>query len=158
MKKFKKLWENNKFAIIVCTILLVCICAIAYVALTYFFGGSDSVYGERLKDISKHEITEKEEKKVIKSIKENEKVETANINIKGKVIYINVDFTEDTSLAEAQKTAVTSLEHFDKEALEYYDYNYIIYYEEDSVLMGYKNSSSSIIVWNNNTDFDDESE
>lgn len=158
MKKLKKLWKNNKFAIVLCTILLVCVCAIGYVAFTYFFGGSDSVYGDRLDGIEDYEITDSIEEELISSIESEEIVNTASLSVSGKIVYISINFVEDTSLTDAQKLAVTSLDLIDGDILSYYDLNYIIYYETDSVLMGYKNASNSIIVWNNNTAYEVEEE
>lgn len=157
MKKIRKVWQNNKFVIIICTILLICIGAIGYVAATYFFGGSTSVYGDRLDDIDDYPFTDDDIEEIISIIEESEDVISSSIRLSGNIIYISTEFVEDVSLEEAKKTAATHLDNFEESLLEYYDLNYTVTSTEFT-LMGYKNSISTSLVWNNNTSFEEESE
>ena len=52
MKKIKKVWEENRVLMVLAIILVICLIIFAGVAITYFYGSSDNVYGNRL-DITK---------------------------------------------------------------------------------------------------------
>lgn len=155
MKKIKNLWINNKFVIIICVILIICLGAICYVAATYFFGGSDSVYGDRLDDIDDYPFSDSDMEEVISLIEESEEVSSASIRLSGKIIYVSVIYNEEIALEETKVLAATSLEYFDEDLLGYYDLNYTLS-SDNFTLMGYKNSASTSIVWNNNTSYDEE--
>ncbi len=149
----KKIWINNKFVICISIILLMCFLSICYVASTYFFRGSDTVYGERLDDLSDYEIKKSEVDGILAKIEENESVLDSSIETRGKVIYIITNYNEVITLEEAQRLAATNLENFDEETLGYFDINYIVK-SVNFTKMGYKNSASANIVWNNNTSFE----
>lgn len=157
MKRIKKLWENNKIVIVLCTILVICFACICFVALTYFFGGSDSTYGSRLNGIEDYEITSKDEEKIISSIKESEEVDNVTMSINGKVIYINIYFESEVTLSVAQTLAGESLEFIGEDNQTFYDINYSIT-GDDYILMGYKNTENTKIEWNNNLEVEEEFE
>lgn len=157
MKKIKEIWKNNKIVVILCVILLICTIAIGYVALTYFFGGSSSAYGDRLDNIDDYPFTDDDMSDLEDSISEDERITSVSVRLSGKIIYISASFEEDISLSAAKKYAVATLDLIDEDLLNYYDLNYTVSSSEFT-LMGYKNSVSTSIVWNNDTDFETESE
>ena len=164
MSKFKEFWRKNKVLVVLMSILIICFIAICVVVATYFFGGSKTVYGDRLKDIDKHPITEEFKGEYITSLKDDGKaVSDVTFNTKGRVIYIRIKFVNDYSLVEAESKATASLAKFTDNILEYYDLNFTLVSDatENSdgfTIMGAKNTSSKSIVWNNNTKFEEESE
>lgn len=149
----KKLWRNNKIVIILFIILLICVGTIAYVALTYFFGGSDTVYGERLDNIEDKLISDSEIDTYIENILEEEKIDSASISVNGKIIYIKTEFIEEVSMSSAKKLASNVLTKFEEDTFDTFDCNITIS-GVDFILMGYKNNTSAAIVWNNNTAFE----
>ncbi len=156
MKKLKEFWQKNKILVVLIAILVACFIAICVVVATYFFGGSETVYGDRLKDISKHPITEDFKNNYIASLEELEEVSEVTFNVKGRIIYIRIKFIADYSLVEAESKAAASLTNFDENILSYYDLNFTITADasENSdgfTLMGAKNTASEGIVWNNIT-------
>lgn len=157
VKKLKKIWRNNKIVIILCIILLICLCTIGYVALTYFFGGSDSAYGSRLDGIEDYAFSSSDLTDIENLIEEDEKVLSASVEVIGKILHITVNFYDEAGLEEAKKIAASSLSFFEEDYLNYYDCNYIVT-SESFTLMAYKNSTSTSLVWNNETEFDSESE
>lgn len=125
-------------------------------------------YGDRLEDIDKYRITEKEEKKVIKSIKEKEQVISCDIDIQGKIINVIFTVNKDVSKDDAKAIAQESLAQFSEKVKSYYDIQYMIKKKDEEgtkvtkqlddektkevtvyefPIMGYKNKSRENIVW-----------
>lgn len=156
MNKIKESWRQNKIIWVLVTVLLICFGAIVVVVITFFLGGSKSVYGNRLKDIKKYPLTTEFKNEYIKSLEEDKLVENAKIDLKGRVIYIIITFAKDTSLVEAQSKTATSLEKFPENLLSYYDIQFTLKClksenSEGFTIMGAHNASGNGVVWNNNT-------
>lgn len=162
MKKLKEFWQKNKVLMVLGSILVVCFIAICIVVATYFFGGSDTVYGDRLKDMDKYPITEKFKNEYLDSLKSDAKaIEDVTFNTKGRVIYIRIKFVDDYTLVEAESKATASLAKFTENILSYYDLNFTLVSDETEnsegfTIMGAKNMNSESIVWNNNTKVESE--
>lgn len=149
--------KNNKIVTLLVIILILCISAISYVALTYFFGTSESVYGDRLDNIEDYPLTDSDMEDIELVLEENDEITSSTIWLSGKIIYVSAEFTEEVSLEEAKKIAATSLDNYKEGYLDYYDLSFTVF-SENFTLMGYKNSTNTSLVWNNNTDFETESE
>ena len=161
MSKIKNVWKKNKILIVLLSILLICFIAIVVVCLTFFLGGNKSVYGERLKDIDKYPITENFKKDYSTTVKEEKGVNEVKIDVKGKIIYVTINFAEDTTLDEAESIAGKSVDEFDEKTLGYYDIQFTLLCEESDnsegfTMMGAHNATGSGIVWNNNTKVESE--
>ncbi|MFI3260399.1 MAG: hypothetical protein R3Y13_01625 [bacterium] len=154
MKKIQRFFRNNMIVILLTSIIFICLGLIGYVAITHFFGGSETVYGDRLDTTGDYDFSVEE---IEELINEDEDIVSSSVKIHGKVLYVTIHNDEGISLSSAKKKAKASLSFFEEELLNYYDCNYIIHGDEFT-LMGYKNSESSSIVWNNNTKFEVESE
>ena len=156
MKKLKEIWQKNRILVVLVAILIVCFITICTVVVTYFFGGSETVYGDRLKDIDKYPITDDFKKEYIANLEKDDKIEKVTFKTKGRVIYIRMQFIDDYALVEAESKASASLTSFTEDILGYYDLNFTLVSDktEDSegfTIMGAKNSKRESIVWNNNT-------
>ena len=159
-KKFKL-----DMSIIIFIFVLVLIGGIV-IFLTVGHGGSK--YGERLKGIEKISFTKKDKDKFINSIKSNENVNSASIDIQGKIIYVIVDVKENVSIEDARNILNGSLENLSDKVKNYYDLNALITKKaevpteevktdadgketkvehRDFPISGYKNNSSDHIVW-----------
>ena len=163
MNKLKELWGKYKVLIVLGIILIICFIAIVSVTISYFFGGSESVYGDRLKDIDNYPISDEFKTEYVSSMESEELIETVNFSNKGRIIYIEIKFVGDTSLVEAQSKAAASLEKFSEELLSYYDINFTLICEETEnsegfTIMGAKNVSGSGLIWNNNKPVESEEE
>ena len=162
MKKIKKIWQENSVLFVLLLILIACLVAISIVVFTYFVGDSSSKYGDRLEGIENYPFDEDMQNDVIEKIKENEIVDNVTIRLSGKVIYVSISFVPATTLVEAQSIALASLEYFSEEVLSFYDLEYMISAldaldAEGFRLIGAKNvSGTGGIVWNNNTEFEEE--
>lgn len=163
MNKLKELWGKNKVLIVLGIILIICLITIICVGVSFFFGGSETVYGDRLEDIEDYPITDEFKSDYIASLLENEEIIDAALDIKGRIVYVNITFVGDTNLANAKSKAVTSLEKFSDELLSYYDINFILKCDatensEGFTIMGAKNVAGSGVVWNNNTPVESDEE
>jgi len=155
MKKIKKILEENKVLFVLGIILIVCLIVVITVSLTYFYGASDNVYGNRLEETKKVPLNDK----LLKDIKEelilNESVKEVNTTLKGKIVYINIDFVDAVEMDSAKEIAESTLELFNEDELSVYDVEFTIrsLSTQDFVgytLMGARNSNGTgTIVWNN---------
>ena len=162
MKKLKKIWQENSILFVLLFILIACLIAISVVVGTYFIGDSSSKYGDRLEEIEDYPFDSDMQDEIIAQIKENEIVEDVTMRVSGKIIYVNITFVPATTLVEGQSVALASLEFFSEDTLSFYDLEYMIEAEatddaEGFQLIGAKNvSGTGGIVWNNNTEFEEE--
>ena len=97
------------------------------------------------------------------SIKGNELVNDAKIDVRGKIVYIYLTFIETASLEEAQSRAIESLQFFEQNYLDFYDFHFTLKSNatetsEGFLIMGAKNVNGSGLVWNNNTPIEADSE
>lgn len=154
MKKLKGFYENNRIYCILMIVAIICLACIAIFLLTTFLGQSkNNVYGNRLNGIESLKITNEKKDELNSFITEQEIVEKCSINIKGKIIYLNI-YLKDGKIDEAQSLAIKILEKFTEDEKDFYDINYTFAKEneensEESVfpIMGYKKSDSTIISW-----------
>ena len=152
MKKLKGFYHNNRIYCILMGISLLCLLLIAAAFLMFFVDQTKTdVYGNRLNGIENVEISKTHKDEVISFITEQEIVDKANINIKGKIIYINV-YLKSGKVDDAQSLAVKILEKFSEDEKNFYDINYtfaLTTTEEESPfpIMGYKKSDKTIITW-----------
>ena len=158
MKRAKKIWEENKILFILAIILVACLIVLVGVSLKYFYGSSNTVYGNRLDVTEKTPLKDETINKVKSTLEENEKVNSVKIIKKGKIVYISIKYVDDVKMDEAKKIAESSIELFTEEELGVYDIEYTIkstITKEDKdnksyTLMGSKNANGSEgISWNN---------
>ena len=91
MKKLKKFYKNNRIYCILMGISLFCLALIAMLFVVYFVNQTkNDTYGNRLNGIESMEISDNEKDEIVNAIKESDKVDKATVNIKGKIIYVNV--------------------------------------------------------------------
>jgi len=157
MKKFfqkiKNLILRHKILTIICFLALIVIIILIYVFFGMFVSGN-SKYGNRLEGIEKVVLSSKEKKEVVSFLEEKEQVTEATIRIQGKIIYINITFTRDTSLDKAKAIATETLALLEDEQKEFYDIGYFLTQEkvenpEDKgyIITGSKNAKLESISW-----------
>lgn len=157
MNKIKKIWVENRVLLVLAIILLTCLIVFAIVSLTYFYGASDNVYGNRLDTTKNVPLNDKLFKDIKNELEEHESVTSASIKLKGKIIYINIVFVNETSMDDAKVIAESATELFNDDELAVYDIQFTISVKKTEenpgyTLMGARNSNGSgIVVWNNYT-------
>lgn len=88
------------------------------------FSNGDSVYGQRLKGITK--LDKSITKEIINTTKELENVEDIEIRTQGKIIYTTITFTEGTSLDKAKEIASETLTKYEEKITADYDFGYLL--------------------------------
>ena len=155
MSKIKKVWQENKVLLVLAIILIMCLVIFVVVAMVYFYGTSDNVYGNRLDVIKDTPLSKEVLNNVKNNLVENESVVKEEVSLLGKILYINIEFTEKTKMEDAKKIAEKTLEVFSEEQLKKYDIQYTISVlktekTEGYTIMGARNANGSgMVVWNN---------
>ena len=143
----RKILQNNKVLWALLGLLLVCFLVLGFGFYKYFYAGAgNNKYGDRLDGIEKYPLS-----KTLDSDVKSE-VPKTKVDVKGKVIYINIDFGKSIKVSEAQDIAVKALDKIGEENLKYYDVQFILTYsgtDENSnfPVFGSKSSSSLKVVW-----------
>ena len=163
LNKLKEIWGKNKVLIVLGLILIICLIAILIVTFSYFFGGSESVYGDRLDEIENYPIEDSFVSEYIANLESDEMINSVSFDSKGRIIYIIIDFVGDTSLVEAQSKAAASLQQINENILSYHDIMFTLTCAETEnsqgfTIMGARNVAGSGLVWNNNTPVESEEE
>lgn len=153
MGKLKGFYRNNRIYCIMMGISIFCIALIGVAFLMYFINQTKTdAYGDRLNGIENVKISDKHKEEIISGIKENKMVDSVTINVKGKLIYINV-YLNSGKREDGQSIAIKSLDLLTEEEKEFYDINFTFSKEAKSekdtgfVMMGYKKSDATIISW-----------
>ena len=152
----KRILSENKVLLVLAIIIIVSLIVIGVSMVMYFYtGNGKDEFGDRLQGIENVEISNDIDKKVAELYTDIAAFNEVVVNVKGKIIYINIDIKENLSLVDAQSLAIKSLEAFSEEEKSFYDIQIIITAkttEEESdiyPLMGYKNAKNSQVVWTN---------
>ena len=154
-QKIKKLFKNKKFVVIF-SLVIVCLICLIMLLLILSPNTGKSVYGNRLNGIKDIKFTTNDKNKVIKSLKENEKVTDAKMNVHGKIVNVIFNVKKDTSVDDAKAIGSSVLDNFKDDVKGFYDIEVIITKSDEEKdengnkafpIMGYKNSSSEGFVW-----------
>lgn len=152
MKKLKGFYQNNRIYCILMGISLLCLILIAAAFLMFFVSQTkNDAYGSRLNGIENVQISSTHKNEVISFITEQENVDKATMNVKGKIIYLNI-YLKGGKVDDAQSIAIKILEKFTEDEKNFYDINYTFALTEPNEespfpIMGYKKSDKTIISW-----------
>ncbi len=153
MKKLKSFYESNRVYVILMGISALCLLLILIAFLYYVLTQDNtSVYGNRLNGIEAVELKKEKLSEIKKSIEENEKVDSSNVRVQGKIVYIIIYLKED-NVEDGKNIAIKTLDNFNEEELSVYDINFIIDAKEKDEeetklpIMGYKKSDNTLIGW-----------
>lgn len=154
LKKFKEFYKRNRVYSILMLISLVCIVSILVGVIVYFIGQtSKDKYGNRLDGIESVQIKKDKISEIENKITENELVSSTNIDIRGKLIYVDI-LLKTGKHTDSEAIAQASLELFTKEEKEFYDIQYIVENSDKEItenfpVMGYIKAGNSVIKWTN---------
>ena len=154
MEKLKGFYKSNRNFVIMMAVSGICLVIILVLAGIYFFSQTrGDVYGNRLNGIEQVPLENDRLREMVTDIEKNEIVDSVSINLKGRIVYMNV-FLNDGTVKEAQQIAVKALEAFSDDEKAFYDFNFSFEKEgrdEESLfpIMGYKKSDNSVIAWTN---------
>ena len=150
MGKVRKIWNENKVLLVLAIILVICIAIVIVVSIKYFYGSSNNVYGNRL-DITKEvEISDKLLSDIKDTLNSSEGVSNTVVTLKGKIIYVNIEYKSGTGMEKAKEIASKVLPLFNEKELSVYDIEFSITEGDAYTLMGARNANGKQeIVWNN---------
>ena len=148
--------KNNKVLLVLALILIICFVLIVVALFKYFYSGKNtSKYGDRLEGAESYTL-HSSMKSEIERLYEKTEVSSVSIKQNGKIVYLTIDLAEVKKIEDAKSIALKSLDKFTDDEKNFYDIQFIITCskEESSSAennlypkMGYKNSSSSVVVW-----------
>lgn len=155
LKKLKNKFKSNKILLLLGGILVVCFILILLALFKYFYGAANNTkYGDRLDGISEYKL-DKNLNKEIETLYSDSEVDSVTVKTSGKIIYLTIDLDKVKTKEDAKAIALKSLDKFSDEEKQYYDIQFIITCNKEEAsaetklypIMGYKNSSSSVVVW-----------
>lgn len=153
MKGIWNLIKRHKLLSIICFLAFIIILIMMYLFFSMFIG-SNGKYGDRLEGIEEVELSKKDLTSVEDSLKENNEVTDTSARVQGKIVYIHIEFTRETSLDRAKEIAVISLEKFDEDEKKFYDFGFSLTQVEQEgtedkgfVVTGSKNANLDSISW-----------
>ena len=153
-KKLKSFYRRNRVYSILMIISVLCVVAILIGVILYFVDQTNKdKYGNRLDGIESVIIKDDKITEIENKISENELVKSVGIDIRGKLIYIDIVLNTGKH-ADSESIAQSSLELFSDDEKSFYDIQYIIEnedkkQEENFPVMGYIKAGNSVIKWTN---------
>ncbi len=162
MNKIKKMWNENRVILVLGFIVFLCLVIILAVMVQYFFGSTSSSYGDRLSDIADTPFTDEEKAKIVEGFSSFQPIQV-DVDVRGKIIYLIVQFDETVSLEDAKNVTVEVYNAIEEKYRLLYDFNATIKQDASEnasgyQLMGAKNVSSGNFIWSNNTPIPENSE
>lgn len=121
--------KKHKTIFMIGGLLLVLIIILILIFGRMFIKSNSSTYGNRLKGIVK--VSEKDNNKVIDSLKENESVDKVNIRIQGKIIYIKINYNKGTNIDKAKEIANKIPELYSEKVIGDYDLEVFLIENDD---------------------------
>ena len=149
MNKLKKFYENNRIYCILMIISTICLLIILTSIIVYFVSQTKtSVYGNRLDGIEEHEVNN--DLNELKSYFEsNDKVKKVSTDIRGKIIYVEIEVNEQVGNEEIQTICTESLSKLSDDNKSFYDLQYIVRRDNLNPYLGSKSAHQTIIAWAN---------
>jgi len=150
----KKIIKENKVLFVLALIIIISLVAIIIGLVTMFYNEDGDKYGNRLDGIEKFPISENISEE-IKTLYESG-VESVNVDVKGKIIYVMIDVSAGVGKEDARGYAIKSLEKFSDEIKGYYDFQFMITCKNNTEettmypMIASKHSGNSQVVWTNN--------
>lgn len=149
LKSLRKFYKNNRIYCILMIISVVCIISIGTGVIVYFITqNNSSPYGTRLTGLDDYSI-DKDIKEVEAFYKAQEGVKNVDLRLQGKILYISIKFDDPVTLDQMQNAAISSLEKFTPENLEFFDLQFLFTRESYPAYFGSKSSSMKTIAWAN---------
>ena len=138
--------------------VLFILCFLAFIVFVILMGAflimtvnTSGRYGNRLDGISKVKISKEVLEDYSTELEKKDEVVKAKYRIQGKIVYMDITFTEKTSLKDAKKIAEDAISKFDEDEIEFYDFSLVINQDSDKDdawnCIGSKNNKDSGVSW-----------
>ncbi len=151
-QKSRKRRQENVVLWVLLLILLVCFVVIGLLFYKFFYAGAGTnKYGDRLTGIESYPLSDTLADDIKGVYADIDTVGVVKVNVEGRIIYINMEFTRPVSAGEAHNTAEKALDKIGAENLTFYEVQFLLTYngEEESVfpLFGMKNANNLKVAW-----------
>ena len=148
--KLKKFIKKHKKVVIICLIALVVLIMLLMLYKSLFYSSKESdVYGVRLRDIKDNKITSEDISSIEKKLSETDGVESATINVKGRLIKFFVTFSDSATTDTMKIVFNDSLGYISDKVKNYYDITFYAEQKRDGKMtypvIGYKHKSKTEI-------------
>lgn len=121
-----------------------------------------ATYGERLKDINKHKISDDVFEKIDETLKKDSNVKDVSHRIQGKTINYQINFDDKEAVKDAKALGDSILELFDEDTLKYYSIQVFLTKDNAELnnfpIIGMKHPESKTISWTKDREIVVESE
>ena len=147
MKNFIK---NNKVTVVAFIICVIFVVLVFAIKLTFFPNEGTAIYGDRLDGIEKVEITDKQQKDIIKSLEDKDEVKSADTDIKGRILNVLITVNDDVELAPAKALTSSVIDNLKKDQTSFYDIQVFISKDNDDTrfpIIGYKHQDKDEFSW-----------
>ena len=147
MKNFIK---NNKVTVVAFIICVIFVVLVFAIKLTFFPNEGTAIYGDRLDGIEKVEITDKQQKDIIKSLEDKGEVKSADTDIKGRTLNVLITINDDVELDPAKALTSSVIDNLKKDQTSFYDIQVFISKDNDDTrfpIIGYKHQDKDEFSW-----------
>ena len=121
-----------------------------------------ATYGERLKELSKHPISEEVYKKIDEEYAKNTNVKKVSHHLQGKTLNFYITVDDKVSIKDAKAIGEKLLEYFDDDQKGYYSIQVYLTKEDEKLnnfpIIGMKHPESKSISWTKDREIVTESE
>ena len=153
MRKFIKKYRYTLILLLI--FILLCILALKVKEILVPDEGK-ATYGERLKDIDKHPISEEDYQKVLDGFEKDEKVIKIEHRLQGKILNYYVTVGEKVSVKDAKAEGDKLITLLDEKILDYYSIQIYLIKEDEKLnnfpMIGLKDPGAKIISWTRERD------
>ena len=142
--------KNNKVTVIAFIICVIFVILVFALKLTFFPNEGTAIYGDRLDGIEKVEITDSDQKNIIKSLEEKDEVKNADTDIKGRTLSVLITVNDDVELDSSKALTSSVIDNLKKDQTGYYDIQIFISKDNDDTrypIIGYKHKDKDEFSW-----------
>lgn len=158
----KKFFRRNRYTCILLFIFILLVILGLKVKDIFVPDDSKAAYGERLKNIDKHPLTDELYSKVDEALKKNSSVVKVDHRLQGKTLNYYITFSEKTTVKDAKAIGDSILKSFDEDTLSYYSIQVYLIKEDEKLnnfpIIGMKHPESKSISWTKDREITVESE
>ena len=149
MKNFLKAHKKGiKIGLLLFFVVLIVVCVWLFIIPTF----KTNKYGDRLKDINKHKISNEVIKKIKDKANENESVKKITYHREGRILNFEVSVDPAYDVNQAKEFGNSLLGEISEDDRNYYDIQVLIYSDDKSdiyPIIGYKNKNSEGLNYGN---------
>ncbi len=158
----KKVFKKNRYTIILLIIFVLFVFLGLAVKDIFVPDEGKATYGERLKNINKHPISDELYTKVDEAIKKNSGVTKVSHRLQGKTLNYYITFSEKVTVKDAKAVGDSVIKEFDEDTLGYYSIQFYLLKEDEALnnfpIMGMKHPESKEVSWTKDREITVESE